>query len=164
MIHSVKDLSPDQKLAIESLLGRPISEGEQVSVRTVPASPEWLMSIQQDPRKNGTDKLTMEEIDAEIAAARRERDQRSRTMIRVVIDTNILVSALLTSGGLPEAVIDLAVSARCSGSPRRFWPNRKKSETSPARNPFCQPLTQSPYSTPLILRGARMFFDSNFLR
>jgi putative PIN family toxin of toxin-antitoxin system len=31
-------------------------------------------------------------------------------MIRVVIDTNVLVSALLTSGGLPEAVIDLAIS------------------------------------------------------
>ena len=77
MIHSVKDLSPDQKLAIESLLGRPISEGEQVSVRTVPASPEWLASIQQDSRQNGTDKLTMEEIDAEIAGARRERGQRS---------------------------------------------------------------------------------------
>ena len=75
MIHSVKDLSPDQKLAIESLLGRPISDGEQVSVRTLPASPEWLMSIQQDARKKGTDKLTMEEIDAEIAAARRERGQ-----------------------------------------------------------------------------------------
>jgi len=76
MIHSVKDLSPDQKLAIESLLGRPIFEGEQVSVRTLPPSPEWLMSIQQDARKKGTDKLTMEEIDAEIAAARRERGQR----------------------------------------------------------------------------------------
>ena len=76
MIHSVKDLSPDQKLAIESLLGHPISEGEQVSVRTVPASPEWLMSIQKDAGKNGTDKFTMEEIDAEIAAARRERGQR----------------------------------------------------------------------------------------
>ena len=76
MIHSVKDLSPDQKLAIESLLGRPISEGEQVSVRTVPASPEWLTSIQQDARTKGTDKLTMEGIDAEIAAARRERRQR----------------------------------------------------------------------------------------
>ncbi len=76
MIHSVKDLSPDQKLAIESLLGRPISEGEQVSVRTLPASPEWLVSIQQDAKKKGTDKLTMEEIDAEIASARRERGQR----------------------------------------------------------------------------------------
>jgi len=46
-------------------------------VRTVPASPEWLASIQQDSRQNGTDKLTMEEIDAEIAGARRERGQRS---------------------------------------------------------------------------------------
>jgi hypothetical protein len=76
MIHSVKDLSPDQKLAIESLLGRTISEGEQVSVRTVPASPAWLMSIQQDSKKNGTDRLTMEEIDAKIAVARRERGLR----------------------------------------------------------------------------------------
>ena len=75
MIHSVKDLSPGQKLAIESLLGRPISEGAQVSVRTVPGSPE-LTSIPQDARTKGTDKLTMEEIDAEIAAARRERGQR----------------------------------------------------------------------------------------
>ena len=54
---------------------------------TVPASPEWLASIQQDSRKKGTDKLTMEEIDAEIAAAR----PAPRTMIRVVIDTNVLV-------------------------------------------------------------------------
>ncbi|MGD0267802.1 MAG: hypothetical protein ABSB14_01970 [Candidatus Sulfotelmatobacter sp.] len=76
MIHSVKDLSPDQKLAIESLIGRPMSEGEQVSVRTVPASPEWLACIQQDSRQNGTDRLTMEEIDTEISAARRERGQR----------------------------------------------------------------------------------------
>lgn len=76
MIHSVKDPSPDKKLAIESLLGHPISEGEQVSVRTVPASPELLMSIQKDAGKNGTDKFTIEEIDAEIAAARRERGRR----------------------------------------------------------------------------------------
>jgi predicted nucleic acid-binding protein len=31
-------------------------------------------------------------------------------MIRVVVDTNVLVSALLTRGGLPEAAIDLAIS------------------------------------------------------
>lgn len=31
-------------------------------------------------------------------------------MIRVIIDTNVLVSALLTSGGLPEAVVNLATS------------------------------------------------------
>jgi putative PIN family toxin of toxin-antitoxin system len=31
-------------------------------------------------------------------------------MIRVVIDTNVLASALLTCGGLPEAVINLAIA------------------------------------------------------
>jgi len=73
MIHSAKDLSPDQKLAIESLLGRPIREGEQVSLRTIPAPPEWLKAIQQDATETGADKLTMEEIDEEIASARRAR-------------------------------------------------------------------------------------------
>ncbi len=76
MIHSVKDLSPDQKLALESLLGRPILDGEQVSVQTLPASPEWLTDIQQDARKKGTDKLSIEQIDEEIASARRSRRSR----------------------------------------------------------------------------------------
>jgi len=44
MIRSAKDLSPDQKEAIERLLGRAIAENEQVSVRTVPSAPppDWL--------------------------------------------------------------------------------------------------------------------------
>ena len=33
MIREVKDLSPDQKMAVESLLGRSVSEQETVSVR-----------------------------------------------------------------------------------------------------------------------------------
>ena len=33
MIRDVKDLSPDQKLAVESLLGRSVSEQETVSVQ-----------------------------------------------------------------------------------------------------------------------------------
>jgi len=80
MIHSVKDLSPDQRLTIESLLGHPVSEEEQVSVRTVPAppAPEWLRSIQQDAREKGLDRLTSEEIDAEIAASRRDRRERAQ--------------------------------------------------------------------------------------
>lgn len=80
MIHSVKDLSPDQKLAIESLLGHAVSEEEQISIRTVPAppAPEWLRSIQQDAREKGLDRLTSDEIDAEIAAARRDRRAREQ--------------------------------------------------------------------------------------
>ena len=76
MIHSAKDLSPDQKQALESLLGRPILDGERVSVRTIPTSPEWLTAIQRDAREKGADKLTMEEIDEEIASARRARRSR----------------------------------------------------------------------------------------
>jgi hypothetical protein len=36
MTHSVKDLSIEQKLAIESLLGRRVSDDEQINITTVP--------------------------------------------------------------------------------------------------------------------------------
>ena len=35
MIHKAKDLSPEQKVAIESLLGRHVLDDEAISVRTV---------------------------------------------------------------------------------------------------------------------------------
>jgi hypothetical protein len=35
MIHNAKDLSPDQKAAIESLLGRRVLEDEAISVRAI---------------------------------------------------------------------------------------------------------------------------------
>jgi predicted nucleic acid-binding protein len=41
-------------------------------------------------------------------------------MIRVVIDTNVLVSAFLTSGGFPEAVINLAISADARNAPQVY--------------------------------------------
>ena len=37
MTRHVKDLSPDQKMALESLLGRPVSEQETVSVQAFEA-------------------------------------------------------------------------------------------------------------------------------
>jgi len=40
MIHKAKDLSPQQKLALESLLGRAISEQEAISIRTLETPPE----------------------------------------------------------------------------------------------------------------------------
>jgi hypothetical protein len=75
MIHSAKDLSREQRLAIESLLGRPVSEEEQINIRTV-APPDWLRESWESSRQQGLDELTMEEIDAEIATARRERRER----------------------------------------------------------------------------------------
>jgi hypothetical protein len=44
MTLKVKDLSPDQKMAIESLLGCSIAENEEISIcaTTSPSVPEWL--------------------------------------------------------------------------------------------------------------------------
>jgi hypothetical protein len=80
MIPLAKDLSTEQKLAIEGLLGRSLSEDDKVSMRTLPVSPppEWLQDIQQEARRNGLDALTMQEIAAGIAAARRDRRERSQ--------------------------------------------------------------------------------------
>ena len=40
MIHKAKDLSPEQRLAIEGLLGRAIAEQEDISVRALPQTPQ----------------------------------------------------------------------------------------------------------------------------
>ena len=40
-----------------------------------------MKSIQEDSIRNGTDKMTMDEIDAEIAAYRRERREKSATQL-----------------------------------------------------------------------------------
>lgn len=78
MIHKAKDLAPDQKAAIEGLLGRPISENEQISIRTItsPSPPDWLKVSWESAKRQGIDQLSMEEIDAEIAAARKARRER----------------------------------------------------------------------------------------
>ena len=75
MIRSARDLSADQKLVIESLLGRPISEDELISIRalTPPSAPEWLEKSWDSAERLGLDRLSMDEIDSEIAAARRAR-------------------------------------------------------------------------------------------
>jgi prevent-host-death family protein len=45
-------------------------------VKTLAPAPDWLKDIQEDAKRNGLDKLTMSDIDAEIAATRRERRER----------------------------------------------------------------------------------------
>jgi hypothetical protein len=81
MIHRAKDLSPDQKMAIESLLGRVVAEDEAISIRTVAPSsaPEWLQKSWDSAKWLESDRLSMEEIDAEIDAARRARHNRRPT-------------------------------------------------------------------------------------
>ena len=45
-------------------------------VKTLAPTPGWLKDIQSDAKRKGLDKLTITDIDAEIAAARRERKKR----------------------------------------------------------------------------------------
>ena len=78
MIHKAKDLSPQQKSVIEGLLGRPIAPHEEISVRAVSSisAPEWLQESWQSAQRQGVDQLSIEEIDQEIAAARKARQSR----------------------------------------------------------------------------------------
>lgn len=46
-------------------------------VNTLAPTPDWLKDIQAEAKRKGLDKLTMADIDAEIAAARRERRRRN---------------------------------------------------------------------------------------
>jgi hypothetical protein len=82
MIHKAKDLSPDQKMAIESLLGRSVAEDEAISIRTMASAsaPEWLQQSWESARRLGLDRLSTEEIDAEIAAARKARRNRQQSV------------------------------------------------------------------------------------
>ena len=47
-------------------------------VKTLAPPPDWLEESWSSARRNGLDKLTPQEIDAEIAAARHERRERNR--------------------------------------------------------------------------------------
>jgi len=78
MIHKAKDLSPDQKMAVESLLGRSVAEDEAISIRALTSlsAPEWLQESWESAKRLGLDRLSAEEIDAEIDAAREARRNR----------------------------------------------------------------------------------------
>jgi hypothetical protein len=62
-------------LAIESLLGRSVSEGEQVSIRaiTVSSGAKRLDGIEQNAQENELDSLTPEVVDDEDSADRPDR-------------------------------------------------------------------------------------------
>lgn len=75
VIHKAKDLSPEQKMAIESLLGRRIAADEGISIRAIASTsaPEWLQKSWASAKQLGLDRLSKKEIDAEIIAARKAR-------------------------------------------------------------------------------------------
>jgi hypothetical protein len=49
MLHRVKDLSPEQKVAVEALLGRAVSSDEAVGVRAV--APATIIPSQLSPEQ-----------------------------------------------------------------------------------------------------------------
>lgn len=48
-------------------------------VKTLAPAPDWLKEIQDHAKRKGLDKLTMDEIDAEIAVARRDRRESQQS-------------------------------------------------------------------------------------
>ena len=66
----VVDRNGEPKLIIMSI---------QDYVKAVAPPPAWLEEIWAESRLNGTDKLTMREINAEVAAVRREHARKSKT-------------------------------------------------------------------------------------
>ena len=78
MTYKAKDLSSDQRAALEGLLGRAIAENEEISIRAAspPAAPDWLQQSWEKAKEQGVDTLSMAEIDEEIDAARKTRRER----------------------------------------------------------------------------------------
>jgi prevent-host-death family protein len=81
-------------------------------INTFAPTPAWLKAIGAEAKRKGLSTLTMRQIDAEITTARRappkyiakqtERLKRRALpdqMIRVVLDTNVIVSAYLNDDG-----------------------------------------------------------------
>lgn len=92
MTHKAKDLSPDQRMAIESLLGRAIAEDEEISVRATksPAVTEWLHASWQSAQEQGVDRLSVDQIDADIEATQKAR--RLPLAVRASVGQSFLAS------------------------------------------------------------------------
>jgi AbrB family looped-hinge helix DNA binding protein len=56
----------------------PANKAQQFFQQFREEAPEWLKASWEDAKRKGVDKLSMRQIDAEIAASRRERQQQPR--------------------------------------------------------------------------------------
>ena len=57
MLHDVKDLSPEQRRAVENLLGRAVAEDESVSIRGIRPSAIIPSRLSSEDRKEALGKL-----------------------------------------------------------------------------------------------------------
>ncbi len=108
MIHSVKDLSPDQKLAIESLLGLPFPKESKSACALCPLRRNGLRPSKRTPGKKApinsrwkklTRKLPQHGVSAASAPDNDSGCHRCQRSSFSIIDQR----------RLPEAVIDLAI-------------------------------------------------------
>ena len=57
MLHRVKNLSPEQKLTVEDLLGHALSEDESVSIKSIRPSEIIPSRLSEEQRKEALEKL-----------------------------------------------------------------------------------------------------------
>jgi cytochrome P450 len=57
MLHPVRSLSPEQRLAVESLLGHPVSDGEAVSIKSIRTTPLLERELSAEERRAAVDRL-----------------------------------------------------------------------------------------------------------
>lgn len=67
-----------RKSVIDRVIPAGKSERARFFKQLMDEAPEWLKSIQEASMRRGTGKLTMRQIDVEIAAARRERRTKAK--------------------------------------------------------------------------------------
>jgi len=68
MVHHVKDLSPDQRQAVENLLGRPVSEDESVSIKSI--RPAAILPPQLPPEQGQKALEKLQQYFAQVDAQR----------------------------------------------------------------------------------------------
>ena len=90
---------------------QPLNVDIRELVRQSAPAPKALEAVRADARSKGTHTLSDLEIDREVAAVRSQakKSQQTAQPMKVVIDTNVVVSAILNEDGLPAAVLNLAV-------------------------------------------------------
>jgi hypothetical protein len=61
---------------------RSVAEDEAISIRTLasPSAPEWLQQSWESAKRLGLDRLSPEEVDADIDAARKARRSRQQPL------------------------------------------------------------------------------------
>ncbi len=57
MLHQVKDLTPEQRQAVESLLGRPVAQDESVSIKGIRPSLNNTPQLSPRERQDALEKL-----------------------------------------------------------------------------------------------------------